>query len=196
MALAGGARRAARRLPMPPARRRRRSLDRDRGALAGRMGAFRRARSAIRHGPRSRSSARSTCGCAITRNSTRMSRDGPRLRRRRPRWRCCSARTSPPAWRSTAPTSPPIRIWPSAAFSRRSNFPIDGSTRLTGVPMRLSATPGSIRTVAPEVGENNDYILGELLGLGRAEREELIAEGAVWGCNSGLAWHDGHRARG
>ena len=58
----------------------------------------------------------------------------------------------------------------------------DGSaTRVTGVPMRLSATPGSVRTVAPEVGEDNDYVLGELLGLGRAERAELIAEGAVWG---------------
>ena len=35
-------------------------------------------------------------------------------------------------------------------------------------------------TVAPEVGEDNDYILGELLGLSRADREELIAEGVVW----------------
>ena len=60
-------------------------------------------------------------------------------------------------------------------------LPNDSSTRVTGVPMRLSATPGSIRTVAPEVGEDNDYILGELLGLGRAERAELIAEGVVWG---------------
>jgi crotonobetainyl-CoA:carnitine CoA-transferase CaiB-like acyl-CoA transferase len=47
--------------------------------------------------------------------------------------------------------------------------------------MRLSATPGSIRMVASEVGDDNDYILGELLGLGRAKRAELIAEGAVWG---------------
>jgi crotonobetainyl-CoA:carnitine CoA-transferase CaiB-like acyl-CoA transferase len=60
-------------------------------------------------------------------------------------------------------------------------LPDNSSTRITGVPMRLSATPGSIRTVAPEVGEDNDYILGELLGLGRAERAELIAEGVVWG---------------
>jgi len=60
-------------------------------------------------------------------------------------------------------------------------LPGGGSTRVTGIPMRLSATPGSIRTVAPNVGEDNDYILGELLGLGRAERAELIAEGAVWG---------------
>jgi len=60
-------------------------------------------------------------------------------------------------------------------------LPDNSSTRVTGVPMRLSATPGSVRTVAPEVGEDNDYILGELLGLDRAERAELIAEGAVWG---------------
>ncbi len=60
-------------------------------------------------------------------------------------------------------------------------LPDNGSTRVTGVPMWLSATPGSIRTVAPELGEDNDYILGELLGLGRAERAELIAEGVVWG---------------
>jgi len=59
-------------------------------------------------------------------------------------------------------------------------LPDGSSTRVTGVPMRLSATPGSIRSVAPEVGEDNDYILGELLGLGRAERAELIAEGVVW----------------
>jgi crotonobetainyl-CoA:carnitine CoA-transferase CaiB-like acyl-CoA transferase len=60
-------------------------------------------------------------------------------------------------------------------------LPDDSYTRVTGVPMGLSATPGSIRTVAPDVGEDNDYILGELLGLGRAERAELIAEGVVWG---------------
>ena len=60
-------------------------------------------------------------------------------------------------------------------------LPDNNSTRVTGVPMRLSATPGSVRTVAPEVGEDNDYVLGELLGLGRAERAELIAEGTVWG---------------
>lgn len=60
-------------------------------------------------------------------------------------------------------------------------MPGGGSTRVTGVPMRLSATPGSVRAVSPDVGEDNDYVLGELLGLGRAERESLIADGTVWG---------------
>lgn len=57
----------------------------------------------------------------------------------------------------------------------------DGSpSQVTGIPFKLSAGSGSVRTIAPEVGENNDYVLGDLLGLGRAEREELIAAGAVW----------------
>ena len=168
-------------IPMPPARRRRRPLDRDRGALAGRMGTLRRALSAIRNGLRSRNFARSTSGCAIMRNSTRRSRDGPRLRTPRPRWHCCKARTSPPVSRSTAPTSHPIRIWPSAASSRRSNFPMTVPPASRACRCACRRRPGSIRTVAPEVGEDNDYILGELLGLGRAERAELIAEGVVWG---------------
>jgi hypothetical protein len=37
-----------------------------------------------------------------------------------------------------------------------------------------------VRTPGPEVGENNDYVLGELLGIGKSERDELIAAGAVW----------------
>jgi crotonobetainyl-CoA:carnitine CoA-transferase CaiB-like acyl-CoA transferase len=46
--------------------------------------------------------------------------------------------------------------------------------------MKLSATPGAIRTPSPVIGEANDYVLGELLGMSRAEREELVAEKAVW----------------
>ncbi|HTW87407.1 MAG TPA: CoA transferase [Candidatus Binataceae bacterium] len=57
----------------------------------------------------------------------------------------------------------------------------DGSdTYVSGIPYRLSATPGAIRSNAPEVGENNEYVLGELLGLSPAEREELYAHQVVW----------------
>lgn len=55
-----------------------------------------------------------------------------------------------------------------------------GSTNVTGIPFRLSGGSGSIRTIAPEVGENNDYVLGDILALSRSEREELIASEAVW----------------
>jgi crotonobetainyl-CoA:carnitine CoA-transferase CaiB-like acyl-CoA transferase len=53
-------------------------------------------------------------------------------------------------------------------------------THVTGIPMRLSATPGAIRAPAPLIGEANDYVLGELLGISRTERAALIAEKAVW----------------
>ena len=54
------------------------------------------------------------------------------------------------------------------------------ATHVTGIPFKLSGGSGEVRTIAPEVGEDFDYVLGELLGLGKAEREELVAEGAVW----------------
>ena len=66
------------------------------------------------------------------------------------------------------------RFWPSV------ELPDGTTTRVTGVPIKLSATSGSVRSAAPEIGENNDYVLGELLGLGPAERERLIAEGVIW----------------
>jgi crotonobetainyl-CoA:carnitine CoA-transferase CaiB-like acyl-CoA transferase len=65
-------------------------------------------------------------------------------------------------------------FWPSVRLA-------DGTTtQVTGIPFRLSRTPGSVRTVAPEIGDDNDYVLGQLLGLSAYERAELIASGAVW----------------
>ncbi len=54
------------------------------------------------------------------------------------------------------------------------------TTHVTGIPFKLSGGSGEISTIAPEVGEDFDYVLGELLGLGKSERDELVAEGAVW----------------
>jgi crotonobetainyl-CoA:carnitine CoA-transferase CaiB-like acyl-CoA transferase len=54
------------------------------------------------------------------------------------------------------------------------------STHVTGIPFRISGGSGSVRTAGPEVGENNDYILGEILGLDSAARDELIKAGVVW----------------
>jgi crotonobetainyl-CoA:carnitine CoA-transferase CaiB-like acyl-CoA transferase len=54
------------------------------------------------------------------------------------------------------------------------------TTHVTGIPFKLSGGSGEVRTIAPEVGEDFDYVLGELVGLGKAERDELVAQGAVW----------------
>jgi crotonobetainyl-CoA:carnitine CoA-transferase CaiB-like acyl-CoA transferase len=54
------------------------------------------------------------------------------------------------------------------------------ASRIVGIPFKMSSTPASVREIAPDVGENTDYVLGEILGLTRAERDGLIASGAVW----------------
>lgn len=57
----------------------------------------------------------------------------------------------------------------------------DGRLRAAvGVPARLSATPApGIRRGTPELGEDEDRIFGALLGLDRATRQALEAEGAI-----------------
>jgi crotonobetainyl-CoA:carnitine CoA-transferase CaiB-like acyl-CoA transferase len=60
------------------------------------------------------------------------------------------------------------------------HLPDGRTTHVTGIPTKMSATPGSIRTPSPEIGAGNDYVFGELLGLSRAERERLVSDDAVW----------------
>ncbi len=54
------------------------------------------------------------------------------------------------------------------------------TTQVDGIPFKMSATPASVRTCAPEIGENNDYVLGELLGLSLADRDALAAAAVIW----------------
>ncbi len=50
---------------------------------------------------------------------------------------------------------------------------------LHGIPWRLSETPGQIRRPAPLLGEHNQYVFGELLGLPAAEIKRLVEAGAI-----------------
>jgi len=45
-----------------------------------------------------------------------------------------------------------------------------------GVTFKLSETPGQLR-LAPMLGEHNDYVYGELLGMSKEEIEHYTAEG-------------------
>ena len=65
-------------------------------------------------------------------------------------------------------------FWPTVSTAK------GPPTNVTGIPFKLSGVSGNVRSIAPEVGEDFDYVLGELLGLGKKERDELVAEGAVW----------------
>jgi formyl-CoA transferase len=57
--------------------------------------------------------------------------------------------------------------------------PAFGKLRMQNVAPRLSASPGSVRTPAPELGQHNEEIYGQLLGLDAAAREELRASGVI-----------------
>lgn len=57
--------------------------------------------------------------------------------------------------------------------------PTLGSLPLTGIPVKLSETPGSIRRPPPRLGEHTEEVLEELLGYDREKIGELRASGAI-----------------
>ena len=59
------------------------------------------------------------------------------------------------------------------------DHPHAGAEMLYGVPWRFSGTPGSVRSPAPLMGQHNDYVLSELLGLDETGIAELVAEQVV-----------------
>ncbi len=59
------------------------------------------------------------------------------------------------------------------------DHPRAGKVRMVGAPVRLSETPGAVRTPAPTLGEHTDEVLRQLLGLGAEEIAALRAAGAI-----------------
>ena len=57
--------------------------------------------------------------------------------------------------------------------------PVAGKVRMVGVPVRLSETPGAIRTPAPLLGQHTDEVLRDRLGLDDEEIERLRRAGAI-----------------
>jgi crotonobetainyl-CoA:carnitine CoA-transferase CaiB-like acyl-CoA transferase len=57
--------------------------------------------------------------------------------------------------------------------------PVAGTVRMVGAPVRLSETPGAVRTPAPLLGQHTDEVLRERLGLGDDEIERLRRAGAI-----------------
>ena len=54
------------------------------------------------------------------------------------------------------------------------------SMPIVGAPWRMSATPAAVHRAAPTLGEHNDYVLGELLGLSAQERQRLVEQKVVY----------------
>lgn len=59
--------------------------------------------------------------------------------------------------------------------------PRAGPVKLVGVPVKLSQTPGAIRSPSPMLGEHSAETLREVLGMGDAEIERLMQAGVVHG---------------
>jgi crotonobetainyl-CoA:carnitine CoA-transferase CaiB-like acyl-CoA transferase len=57
--------------------------------------------------------------------------------------------------------------------------PVAGRMKMVGAPVRLSATPGSVRTPSPTLGQHTDEVLREVLSLGDAELAALRSGGAL-----------------
>ena len=59
------------------------------------------------------------------------------------------------------------------------DVPVAGPTKVTGVPIKLSKTPGSVRTPPPTLGQHTEEVLESVLGMDEAQRNALRQEGVV-----------------
>lgn len=59
--------------------------------------------------------------------------------------------------------------------------PRAGKVKIVGVPIRMSRTPGSVRTPSPRLGEHTDEVMHAFLGLSDARIAELRAKGVLIG---------------
>jgi crotonobetainyl-CoA:carnitine CoA-transferase CaiB-like acyl-CoA transferase len=59
------------------------------------------------------------------------------------------------------------------------DHPDHGRTQMLGVPVRLSATPGAVRTPAPELGQHTEEVLLEVLGFEWEQIGRLREQGVI-----------------
>lgn len=70
-------------------------------------------------------------------------------------------------------------------FTERQNIvniehPVTGLDFIPNVVCNLSETPGEIRRPAPMLGEHNQYVYGELLGLSKEKIEQYVEEKIIY----------------
>jgi len=59
------------------------------------------------------------------------------------------------------------------------DYPGVGPVALSGIVPKLSLTPGRVRTAPPTMGQHNNEVYGELLGMAAAEIQELLRAGVI-----------------
>ena len=60
------------------------------------------------------------------------------------------------------------------------NHPRSGREVFYGIPWKLSDTPGEVRASGPLLGQHNEYVFKELLGLSQDDFEQLVEEKIIF----------------
>jgi crotonobetainyl-CoA:carnitine CoA-transferase CaiB-like acyl-CoA transferase len=64
-------------------------------------------------------------------------------------------------------------------FMTSIDHPVLGTQEHVGLPIHFSDTPGRTSGHAPMLGQDNEYVFGEVLGLSRQEISDLTAQGVL-----------------
>jgi crotonobetainyl-CoA:carnitine CoA-transferase CaiB-like acyl-CoA transferase len=60
------------------------------------------------------------------------------------------------------------------------DHPVAGGLTLYDLPWQASGLGRKPARYAPLLGENNDYVFGELLGMGKAEIDKLVEDKVIY----------------
>jgi crotonobetainyl-CoA:carnitine CoA-transferase CaiB-like acyl-CoA transferase len=71
------------------------------------------------------------------------------------------------------------QAWANEYLMRAHCEEVNREVTIRGLPVRLSRTPGSVRSLGPELGQDTELILADTLGYGWDEIAELKAKGAI-----------------
>ncbi len=59
------------------------------------------------------------------------------------------------------------------------DHPSVGPREYPGIPWKLQRAPGRVQRPAPTLGQHNNQVLGDLLGLSAQELEDLEQQGII-----------------
>jgi glutaryl-CoA transferase len=93
------------------------------------------------------------------------------------RWREVGIAASPIA--NLAELAADEQAWANDYLMKTHCEEVNREVTIRGLPVRLSRTPGSVRSLGPELGQDTELILAETLGYSWDEIAELKAKGAI-----------------
>ena len=93
------------------------------------------------------------------------------------RWNECTIPASPV--RTFAQLAVDPQAWENDYLVETHCEAVDRTVEVRGLPVRLSRTPGSVRSLGPELGQHTELILTELLGYSWEEVADLKSSGAI-----------------